>query len=82
MSFLMTYDCIWIKKKSHGKVSPNLKNEHSQNTTTVEKEHLKVYLRIRPFTSLETENGESQVTLCLIFLSSTLMCCFGGPFNI
>ncbi|XP_063048336.1 kinesin-like protein KIF20B [Engraulis encrasicolus] len=26
----------------------------------VEKEHLKVYLRIRPFTSSETENGESQ----------------------
>ncbi|XP_031435020.1 kinesin-like protein KIF20B isoform X1 [Clupea harengus] len=31
-----------------------------QNSRIVEKEHLKVYLRIRPFTSLETENGESQ----------------------
>ncbi|XP_076142338.1 kinesin-like protein KIF20B isoform X2 [Alosa pseudoharengus] len=31
-----------------------------QNSTTEAKEHLKVYLRIRPFTSFETENGESQ----------------------
>ncbi|XP_062375903.1 kinesin-like protein KIF20B isoform X2 [Sardina pilchardus] len=32
----------------------------SENSANEVKEHLKVYLRIRPFTSFETENGESQ----------------------
>ncbi|XP_052001828.1 kinesin-like protein KIF20B [Xyrauchen texanus] len=37
-------------------------SEHSdfQDPTDLEKEHLKVYLRIRPFSGAETENGESQ----------------------
>nr|XP_057918684.1 kinesin-like protein KIF20B isoform X3 [Doryrhamphus excisus] len=31
-----------------------------QPSTSEEREHLKVYLRIRPFTATETQNGESQ----------------------
>lgn len=34
---------------------------HSQESCLEENEHLQVYLRIRPFTSIESENGESQV---------------------
>ncbi|XP_045073623.1 kinesin-like protein KIF20B isoform X3 [Coregonus clupeaformis] len=33
---------------------------HSQESYVEESEHLQVYLRIRPFTSTESENGESQ----------------------
>ena len=33
-----------------------------QNSVLLEKEHLRVYLRIRPFTSAEDESGEAQVT--------------------
>lgn len=32
-----------------------------QDSCTKEKEHLQVYLRVRPFTSAETNSGESQV---------------------
>uniref|UniRef100_UPI003AB04F77 kinesin-like protein KIF20B n=1 Tax=Centroberyx gerrardi TaxID=166262 RepID=UPI003AB04F77 len=32
----------------------------SQHSTLEEREHLQVYLRIRPFTSAESDNGESQ----------------------
>ena len=32
-----------------------------QDSSIEEREHLQVYLRIRPFTTTETENGESQV---------------------
>ncbi|XP_065111308.1 kinesin-like protein KIF20B isoform X2 [Paramisgurnus dabryanus] len=43
----------------------NLSSEFSecsdfQDPTDLEKEHLKVYLRIRPFSAAEIENGESQ----------------------
>ncbi|KAF0027822.1 hypothetical protein F2P81_020563 [Scophthalmus maximus] len=43
---------------------------HSQLSSPEEREHLQVYLRIRPFTSAESTNGESQrlsqVTLCCV----------------
>ncbi|XP_061088732.1 kinesin-like protein KIF20B [Conger conger] len=32
----------------------------AQDSSVLEKEHLRVYLRIRPFTSAENDNGESQ----------------------
>ncbi|XP_062320105.1 kinesin-like protein KIF20B isoform X2 [Osmerus eperlanus] len=37
-----------------------LNRPDSQDSSIEEREHLQVYLRIRPFTTTETENGESQ----------------------
>ncbi len=34
-----------------------------KDPSDLEKEHLKVYLRIRPFSSAEIESGESQVKI-------------------
>ncbi len=34
-----------------------------KDPSDLEKQHLKVYLRIRPFSSAEIENGESQVQI-------------------
>ncbi len=34
-----------------------------KDPSDLEKQHLKVYLRIRPFSSAEIENGESQVKI-------------------
>ncbi|KTG39571.1 hypothetical protein cypCar_00005708 [Cyprinus carpio] len=48
-----------------GDLRRNLSSDFSecsdfQDPSDLEKEHLKVYLRIRPFSSAEIENGESQ----------------------
>lgn len=34
-----------------------------QRSSIEEREHIQVYLRIRPFTAAEKENGESQVKM-------------------
>lgn len=36
---------------------------HLKDPSDLEKEHLKVFLRIRPFSSAEMESGESQVKI-------------------
>ncbi|XP_034040947.1 kinesin-like protein KIF20B [Thalassophryne amazonica] len=46
---------------------------HSQHSVTDEREHLKVYLRIRPFTSAEKENGDSQDCVAILPPDKVLM---------
>lgn len=67
--FVMMESCLDKADKQEEVEADVLKGAHlsevralpnSQDSCTEEKEHLQVYLRVRPFTSAETNSGESQ----------------------